>query len=155
MDSASTSSSSFSPSHSSSSTEEEDDQFDDSEFSFYRFSILHFQGGATHTHITERLSQSLLPHDDEGDALVGGQTEKWGCLLPAPRSSRSWSVLNLILQASLTVWWIILRFMGDKPEPKSLDAISEASSIIQSHLPHQQRRKLSQLVRLDQWFWFC
>lgn len=57
------------------SLEEDDDEFDDGtdDFSFYKFSILHFQGNATHEHITQRLRQPLLPHDDEGDALVRGQ----------------------------------------------------------------------------------
>lgn len=43
---------------------------DHDEFSFYRFSVLHFQGAATHTHISQRLREPLLHHDDEGDALV-------------------------------------------------------------------------------------
>ncbi|XP_039999659.1 unconventional myosin-VIIa-like, partial [Xiphias gladius] len=105
------------------SLEEDDDEFNDDgdEFSFYKFSILHFQGNTTHTHITQRLKQPLLPHDDEGDAL-----------------------------ACLTVWWIILRFMEDIPEPKSLDATSQASSTISRHLSHRQGRRLSHLVGLDQ-----
>lgn len=51
---------------------EEDEEFQDNndEFSFRRFSVLHFQGSATHTHIMQRLTQPLLRHDDEGDALV-------------------------------------------------------------------------------------
>nr|XP_020479722.1 unconventional myosin-VIIb-like [Monopterus albus] len=104
------------------SLEEEDDEFDDDgdEFSFYKFSTLHFQGNATHTHITQRLQHSLLPHDDEGDAL-----------------------------ACLTVWWIILRFMGDIPEPKSV-AVSEVSSNSSRHLPQRQGRRLSHLVGLDE-----
>lgn len=55
-----------------SSDEEEDDEFDDSdeEFSFSRFG---FQSNATHSHITQRLKQPLLPHDDEGDVLVSGE----------------------------------------------------------------------------------
>ncbi|XP_040911103.1 unconventional myosin-VIIa-like [Toxotes jaculatrix] len=89
--------------------------------SFYNFSILHFQGSSTHTHITHRLRQPLLPHDDEGDAL-----------------------------ACLTVWWIILRFMEDIPEPKPVDVTSQASSTISHHLPHRQGRRLSNLVGLDQ-----
>ncbi|XP_067331026.1 unconventional myosin-VIIa-like isoform X1 [Channa argus] len=104
-----------------SSLEEDDDQFDDGEFSFSRFTNLHFQGKATHTHITERLTEPLLPHDDEGDQ-----------------------------RACLTVWWIILRFMGDKPEPRSQDTISEVSSTIQRQLPNRQGRRLSNLVGLDQ-----
>lgn len=43
---------------------------EDDEVSFRRFSVLHFQGGATHTHITQRLREPLLRHEDEGDARV-------------------------------------------------------------------------------------
>ncbi|XP_053294879.1 unconventional myosin-VIIa [Pleuronectes platessa] len=103
--------------------EEEDDDFDDEsdEFSLFRFSILHFQSNISHTHINQRLKQPLLPHDDEGDAL-----------------------------ACLTVWWIILRFMGDIPEPKSQDATSQVSSTLMDRLPQRQGRRLSSLVGLDQ-----
>ncbi|AWP04504.1 putative unconventional myosin-VIIa-like [Scophthalmus maximus] len=104
--------------------EEDEDDFDEDsdELSFYRFSILHFQSNLSHTHITQRLRLPLLPHDDEGDAL-----------------------------ACLTVWWIILRFMGDIPEPKSADALSQVSStILQRNLPLRQGRRLSSLVGLDQ-----
>ncbi|XP_018532939.1 unconventional myosin-VIIa isoform X2 [Lates calcarifer] len=105
------------------SLEEDDDEFDedDDQFSFYKFSELNFQGNATHTHVTQRLRQPLLPHDDEGDTL-----------------------------ACLTLSWIILRFMGDIPEPKSLDTTSQASSTISHHLPNKQGRRLSNLVGLDQ-----
>uniref|UniRef100_A0A8D3D1Y2 Myosin VIIBb n=1 Tax=Scophthalmus maximus TaxID=52904 RepID=A0A8D3D1Y2_SCOMX len=106
------------------SEEEDEDDFDEDsdELSFYRFSILHFQSNLSHTHITQRLRLPLLPHDDEGDAL-----------------------------ACLTVWWIILRFMGDIPEPKSADALSQVSStILQRNLPLRQGRRLSSLVGLDQ-----
>ncbi|XP_071348422.1 unconventional myosin-VIIa-like isoform X2 [Trachinotus anak] len=105
------------------SLDEEVDEFDDDdkEFSFYKFSVIHFQGNATHTHVAQRLRQSLLQHDDEADAL-----------------------------ACLTVWWIILRFMEDIPEPKSVDAISQASSTISHNLPQRQGRRLSNLVGLDQ-----
>ncbi|XP_033507095.2 unconventional myosin-VIIa-like [Epinephelus lanceolatus] len=103
--------------------EEMDDDFDDSsnEFSFFRFSILHFQSNFGHTHYNQRIKQSLLPHDDEGDR-----------------------------EACRTVWWIILRYMEDMPEPKSVDALSQASSTISRHLPHRQGRRLSHLVGLDQ-----
>ncbi|XP_039672113.1 unconventional myosin-VIIb-like [Perca fluviatilis] len=103
--------------------EDEDDEFDDGsdEFSFYKFSILNFQSNHSHTHINQRIRQPLLPHDDEGDIL-----------------------------ACLTVWWIILRFMEDLPEPKSMDAMSQASSTISRNLPQRQGRRLSSLVGLDQ-----
>ncbi|XP_034744582.1 unconventional myosin-VIIb-like isoform X2 [Etheostoma cragini] len=103
--------------------EDEDDEFDDGsdEFSFYKFSILNFQSNHSHTHFNQRIRQPLLPHDDEGDIL-----------------------------ACLTVWWIILRFMEDMPEPKSMDAISQASSTILRNLPQRQGRRLSSLVGLDQ-----
>nr|XP_057924383.1 unconventional myosin-VIIb-like isoform X1 [Doryrhamphus excisus] len=102
---------------------EEEDDFEDftEEFSFYKFSILHFQGDTSHTHITQRLRKPLLQHDDEADTL-----------------------------ACLTVWWIILRFMGDLPEPKSQDAVSQVSLSIARPLPHRQGRRLSNLVGLDQ-----
>ncbi|XP_038575317.1 unconventional myosin-VIIa-like [Micropterus salmoides] len=105
------------------SLEEDDDEFDDGtdDFSFYKFSILHFQDNATHEHITQRLRQPLLPHDDEGDAL-----------------------------ACLTVFWIILRFMEDMPEPKSVDTMSQEASTVSRHMPQRQGRRLSHLVGLDQ-----
>ncbi|KAA8589751.1 hypothetical protein FQN60_013116 [Etheostoma spectabile] len=66
------------------------EDYDDlDEYSFSKFASMYFQGAATHTHIRQRLPQPLLYHEDKGDVL-----------------------------ASLTVWWIILRFMGDLPEPK-------------------------------------
>ncbi|CAB1325889.1 unnamed protein product [Coregonus sp. 'balchen'] len=92
---------------------------EDEEFSFTTFSALHFQGSATHSHITQRLRQPLLYHEDEGDAL-----------------------------ACLTVWWIILRFMGDIAEPKLIN--QEPSTPIQKNLGQRQNRRLSNLVGLDQ-----
>uniref|UniRef100_A0A3Q2GJ36 Myosin VIIB n=1 Tax=Cyprinodon variegatus TaxID=28743 RepID=A0A3Q2GJ36_CYPVA len=67
----------------------EEDYDDLDQYSFTKFASIHFQGAATHSHIRQRLQQPLLYHEDEGDVL-----------------------------ASLTVWWIILRFLGDLPEPK-------------------------------------
>ncbi|XP_044146623.1 unconventional myosin-VIIb isoform X2 [Bufo gargarizans] len=58
------------------------------EFTFPKFAATYFQGSATDTHIRKTLYQPLLYHEDHGDVL-----------------------------ASLTVWKIILRFMGDLPEP--------------------------------------
>lgn len=51
--------------------DEDDDE--SAEFSFYKFSVQHFQGYMSHRHITQRLRKPLLKHDDEGDALVRGQ----------------------------------------------------------------------------------
>lgn len=66
------------------------EDYDDlDEYSFSKFASMYFQGAATHMYIRQRLRQPLLYHEDEGDVM-----------------------------ASLTVWWIILRFMGDLPEPK-------------------------------------
>ncbi|XP_072294521.1 unconventional myosin-VIIa [Eucyclogobius newberryi] len=67
----------------------QDDYDDLDEYSFSKFASMSFQGAATHTHIRQRLRQPLLYHEDEGDVM-----------------------------AALTVWWVILRFMGDLPEPK-------------------------------------
>ncbi|XP_055007885.1 unconventional myosin-VIIa-like isoform X2 [Boleophthalmus pectinirostris] len=102
--------------------EEEDDYFEDSSapFSFNKFCDLHFQGNASPSHITHRLKKPLLAHDDEGDAL-----------------------------ACLTVWWIILRFMGDHPESRSNDSVSLASSTISSAVPNRGGRRLSSLVGID------
>uniref|UniRef100_A0A8C1L7E9 Myosin VIIBb n=1 Tax=Cyprinus carpio TaxID=7962 RepID=A0A8C1L7E9_CYPCA len=90
------------------------------EFSFSKFASLHFQGSSTHSYIQQRLRQPLLHHEDEGDTL-----------------------------ACLTVWWIILRFMGDLPEPKQ-ERVSAIADPIQMNLGQRQARRLSSLVGLDQ-----
>lgn len=100
------------------STDAEEDGDGSAEFSFYKFSIQHFQGYMSHRHITQRLRQPLLKHDDEGDAL-----------------------------ACLTVWWIILRFMEDMPEPKGS---ASPTSSISRNMPHRRARKLSNPMGLDQ-----
>uniref|UniRef100_A0A3B5LHT9 Uncharacterized protein n=1 Tax=Xiphophorus couchianus TaxID=32473 RepID=A0A3B5LHT9_9TELE len=96
--------------------EEIDDGFDDESdiFSFYNFSKRHFQKDEDHKHTAQRLKQPLLHHEDEADAL-----------------------------ASLTVSWIIMRFMGD-----ILDTLSQ--STLSRLLPNRQGRRLSNLVGLDQ-----
>ncbi|KAJ8277066.1 hypothetical protein GJAV_G00071100 [Gymnothorax javanicus] len=104
--------------------EDEDDYDDLDSFSFFKFASMYFQGSATPSHIRQRLRQPLLYHDDEGDVL-----------------------------ASLTVWWIILRFMGDIPEPKqkvtrATSAMLEES--VQQNLGPRQNRRLSHMVGLDQ-----
>ncbi|KAM3932114.1 unconventional myosin-VIIb isoform 2-T2 [Leptodactylus fuscus] len=73
------------------------------EFTFPKFAATYFQGTATDTHIRKTLHQPLLYHEDHGDVL-----------------------------ASLAVWKIILRFMGDLPEPVLYAARSSSrnSSVI-------------------------
>ncbi|XP_051719592.1 unconventional myosin-VIIa [Ctenopharyngodon idella] len=101
---------------------EDKKEAEDDEFSFAIFASLHFQGSSTHSHIKQRLRKPLLYHEDEGDTL-----------------------------ASLTVWWIILRFMGDLPEPKQ-ERVSAIADPIQRNLGQRQARRLSNLVGLDQKF---
>ncbi|XP_035276926.1 unconventional myosin-VIIb-like [Anguilla anguilla] len=98
--------------------EKEEEEIDD-EHSFAKFASMHFQNSATHTHINQRLRRTLLFHDDEGDAL-----------------------------ACLTVWWMILRFMGDIPEPKQQD--QDENQSIQQNLGQRKDRRLSNLVGLEQ-----
>lgn len=101
------------------------EDYDDlDEYSFSKFASMYFQGAATPTHIRQRLRQALLYHEDEGDAL-----------------------------ASLTVWWIILRFMGDLPEPKK--QVRPQGAPVQERLLPQELisrndRRLSHMVGLDQ-----
>ncbi|KAL4608334.1 unconventional myosin-VIIb-like [Arapaima gigas] len=104
-------------------TPEEEHDEDDNEYAFAKFASTYFQGSATHTHISQRLRNPLLRHEDEGDAL-----------------------------ACLTVWWLILRFMGDLPEPKEAQGRvpSVAEHSIQQNLAQRQGRRLSNLVGLDQ-----
>ncbi|XP_069069852.1 unconventional myosin-VIIb [Pleurodeles waltl] len=70
-------------------TFEPEEEVDDlAEWTFPKFAATYFQRSATHTHIRSRLRQPLLYHEEQSDIL-----------------------------ASLAVWNIILRFMGDLPEP--------------------------------------
>uniref|UniRef100_UPI0037E7D6D8 unconventional myosin-VIIb n=1 Tax=Semicossyphus pulcher TaxID=241346 RepID=UPI0037E7D6D8 len=101
------------------------EDFDDlDEYSFSKFASMYFQGAATPSNIRQRLRQPLLYHEDEGDVL-----------------------------ASLTVWWIILRFMGDLPEPRK-QARAQVSSPQERFLPQdlisRKDRRLSHMVGLDQ-----
>ncbi|XP_071343259.1 unconventional myosin-VIIa isoform X2 [Trachinotus anak] len=101
------------------------EDYDDlDEYSFSKFASMYFQGAATHTHIRQRLRQPLLYHEDEGD-----------------------------IQASLTVWWIILRFMGDLPEPKKqvkLQGAPTQERLLPQDLLSRKDRRLSHMVGLDQ-----
>ncbi|KAJ7993391.1 hypothetical protein DPEC_G00271930 [Dallia pectoralis] len=104
----------------------EEDYDDLDEYSFSKFASMYFQGAATATHIRQRLRQPLLYHEDEGNVL-----------------------------ASMTVWWIILRFMGDLPEPK-LQArepgqrLRDGNLTLDQGLVNRQDRRLSHMVGLDQ-----
>ncbi|XP_073705873.1 unconventional myosin-VIIb [Garra rufa] len=92
------------------------------EYAFSKFASLNFQGSSTPSYIQQRLRQPLLYHEDEGDTL-----------------------------ACLTVWWIILRFMGDLPEPRQ-ERVSAIADPIQMNLGQRQARRLSNIVGLDQKF---
>ncbi|KAM6939036.1 unconventional myosin-VIIb [Lycodopsis pacificus] len=104
----------------------EEDDNDLDEYSFSKFASMYFQGAATHTHIRQRLRQPLLYHEDEGDVL-----------------------------ASLTVWWIVLRFMGDLPDPKKPVQVQGQGAFTQERFMPQdlisrKDRRLSHMVGLDQ-----
>ncbi|KAI4892023.1 hypothetical protein NFI96_034232 [Prochilodus magdalenae] len=103
----------------------EEDYDDLDEYSFSKFASMYFQGAATPTYIRQRLRQPLLYHEDENDVL-----------------------------ASLTVWWIILRFMGDLPEPKPQQVPRSRSAFVddalQKDVASRQDRRLSHMVGLDQ-----
>ncbi|XP_052455434.1 unconventional myosin-VIIa isoform X2 [Carassius gibelio] len=103
----------------------EEDYDDLDEYSFSKFASMYFQGAATPTHIRQRLHQPLLYHEDEND-----------------------------VQASLTVWWMILRFMGDLPEPKAQGVLRSgpafAERSLQKDVASRQDRRLSHMVGLDQ-----
>ncbi|KAF4791487.1 Unconventional myosin-VIIb [Turdus rufiventris] len=73
------------------------------EYTFPKFAATYFQGSSTHTHIRRQLRHPLLYHDDKDNVL-----------------------------ASLAVWAIILRFMGDLPEPPMFakTATSKSSSVM-------------------------
>ncbi|NWY75917.1 MYO7B protein, partial [Erithacus rubecula] len=73
------------------------------EYTFPKFAATYFQGSSTHTHIRRQLRHPLLYHDDKDNVL-----------------------------ASLAVWVIILRFMGDLPEPPMFakTATSKSSSVM-------------------------
>ncbi|KAM7012802.1 unconventional myosin-VIIb [Tautogolabrus adspersus] len=101
------------------------EDYDDlDEYSFSKFASMYFQGAATPTFIRQRLRQPLLYHEDEGDVL-----------------------------ASLTVWWIILRFMGDLPEPKKqvkAPGTPAQERFLPQDLISRKDRRLSHMVGLDQ-----
>ncbi len=76
-----------------------DDDENLSDYKFNKFAQTYFQGQATHTYIKRPLRQSLL-------GLKNGQDR----------------------QAALDIWVMILRFMGDLPEPKVQDIPQDAKA---------------------------
>uniref|UniRef100_UPI00398F769D unconventional myosin-VIIa-like n=1 Tax=Pristiophorus japonicus TaxID=55135 RepID=UPI00398F769D len=76
-----------------------EEEDDLAQYTFPKYAATYFQGSSTHTHIQRALHHPLLFHEEEVDFL-----------------------------ASLAVWNIILRFMGDLPEPKSFVQASEKSN---------------------------
>ncbi|KAL2090404.1 hypothetical protein ACEWY4_015092 [Coilia grayii] len=104
---------------------EEDYDDDLDEYSFSKFASINFQGAATATHIRQRLRQPLLYHEDEGDVL-----------------------------AAKTVWWLILRFMGDLPEPKGQQVRRNgplnAEGSLQTDVAERQNRRLSHMIGMNQ-----
>ena len=75
------------------------DEEDLSDYKFNKFAQTYFQGQATHSYIKRPLRQSLLGLKSEQDR-----------------------------QASLDIWVMILRFMGDLPEPRPHDVPQDAKS---------------------------
>ncbi|XP_061055072.1 unconventional myosin-VIIb [Eubalaena glacialis] len=68
--------------------EPEEDADDLAEYTFPKFAVTYFQKSASHTHIRRPLRYPLLYHEEDADC-----------------------------SAALAVWNVILRFMGDIPEP--------------------------------------
>ncbi|XP_008576577.1 PREDICTED: unconventional myosin-VIIb, partial [Galeopterus variegatus] len=68
--------------------EAEEDMDDLAEYTFPKFAATYFQKSASHTHIQRPLRYPLLYHEDDADCA-----------------------------SSLAIWNIVLRFMGDLPEP--------------------------------------
>uniref|UniRef100_A0A674ITT3 Myosin VIIB n=1 Tax=Terrapene triunguis TaxID=2587831 RepID=A0A674ITT3_9SAUR len=85
------------------SMELEEEVDDLAEYTFPKFAATYFQGSSTHTHIRRPLRHPLLYHDEKDDIL-----------------------------ASLAVWNIILRFMGELPEPAMFakNTNSKSSSVM-------------------------
>uniref|UniRef100_A0A8C3SBV2 Myosin VIIB n=1 Tax=Chelydra serpentina TaxID=8475 RepID=A0A8C3SBV2_CHESE len=83
------------------SMELEEEVDDLAEYTFPKFAATYFQGSSTHTHIRRPLRHPLLYHDEKDDIL-----------------------------ASLAVWNIILRFMGELPEPAMFAKNSKSSSVM-------------------------
>ncbi|XP_075385260.1 unconventional myosin-VIIb [Tenrec ecaudatus] len=76
----------------------------DGQYTFPKFAAIYFQKSASHTYIRQLLKHPLLYHEDDTECLI-----------------------------SLTIWTIILRFMGDLPEPVILAGTNPPdSTVVQS-----------------------
>ncbi|XP_042741292.1 unconventional myosin-VIIb [Lagopus leucura] len=82
------------------------------DYTFPKFAATYFQGSSTHTHIRKPLRHPLLYHDDKDNVL-----------------------------ASLVVWVIILRFMGDLPEPTMFAKNATKSSSVMTQIYDTLGRK--------------
>ncbi|XP_060034081.1 unconventional myosin-VIIb [Erinaceus europaeus] len=75
------------------------------EYTFPKFAATYFQKAASHTHIRRPLRYPLLYHEDDAD-----------------------------FSAALTIWNIILRFMGDLPEPVLFARNSLSGGFMMQHI---------------------
>lgn len=95
------------------------DDEDLTDYKFSKFAQTYFQGQATHAYIKRPLRQSLLGLKSEQDR-----------------------------QAAMDIWIMILRFMGDLPEPKLHDIPQDAKSeSLAKRLYGSISRKLSKQVQ--------
>ncbi|KAF0879428.1 MYO7B protein, partial [Crocuta crocuta] len=85
--------------------ESEEDVDGLAEYTFPKFAATYFQKSASHTHIRRPLRHPLLYHEDNADC-----------------------------SAALAVWCIILRFMGDLPEPVLLARNDPRGSLVAQQL---------------------
>ena len=116
-----------------------------SEYKFSKFAATYFQGQATPTYIKRQLKQPLLGLKNQQDKVVCATCV---CVRKRERERGRGYVCALCVsiqgiyiyvfivkiifndtslppQAALEIWIMILRFMGDLPEPKAPTAIPE------------------------------
>lgn len=107
------------------------------EYTFPKFAVTYFQKSASHTHIQKPLRYPLLYHENDTDHSVPAfpwflcgpactpppapdplfRENKQRAQITMGPSARTNQPFCLSPQAALDVWIIILRFMGDLPEP--------------------------------------
>lgn len=134
----------------------QEDYDDLDEYSFSKFASMYFQGAASASHIRQRLQQPLLYHEDEGDVMVllfDYLKSTFQLFCSCYFTNVTVPCLLCYHQASLTVWWIILRFMGDLPEPKKQARVQGTSTqdrFLSQDVMSRKDRRLSHMVGLDQ-----